>query len=78
MATKPSTDRMTTREIYMRHVDQNGKSSVQSHFVWDADLFVAARKEEAKAANAKETDEAKRHCYVEQITQDDYRKAMSK
>lgn len=78
MATAATNDRMSTREIFTRHVDGEGKSSVRSSFVWDADKWIAARKDEARIANEKEADPAKRHAYVEQISKEEYQKGRSK
>jgi hypothetical protein len=54
------------RDIYLRHTDKNGKSYVQQHRVWDAGRFVAAQ----LAAAVNEGGKA----FVQQITEDQYRK----
>lgn len=35
-------------EIYVKHTSKNGSSHVQTHRVWDAERFMAARSAEAR------------------------------
>lgn len=40
-------------EIYVRHTSKDGSSYVQEHRVWDADRFMAARKDEVSRQAAR-------------------------
>lgn len=40
-------------EIYVRHTDKSGSSHAQTHRVWDAERFMAARIAEAKKEGGK-------------------------
>lgn len=63
-----------TREIYVRHTDTSGKSHVMSHFVWDADKFLASLKEAAQKVNADVKGDKPRKAGAEQITKEQYLK----
>lgn len=39
---------MTGKDIKVKHVDRDGKSRVQTHRVWDADLFIKTRQAELR------------------------------
>lgn len=69
---------MTTRDLWMRHTDVNGKSYVAEHRVWDAVRFVAARQQEAAMLNDKQTPGQPRLAAAEQITEEQYRKEKTK
>jgi hypothetical protein len=66
---------MTTRSVYLRHTDTSGASYVAEHFVWDADRFLAARQQAAKAVNDDQKPGQPRLAKVEQITHSQYLKA---
>lgn len=68
---------MTTREVYARHTDTNGKAYVASHIVWDAERYFAARSTEAANLNADQKPGAPRLAKCEQITREQYRKEKS-
>lgn len=61
-----------TREIYARHTDCSGKTYVSSHWVWDADLFIAARRSDAEKANEKQEAGKPRLARFDQITQEQF------
>lgn len=63
-----------SRYIWVRHTDVNGKSHVDAHLVWDAQLYLAARQKEADKLNADQKDGAPRRAGVQQITEDQYQK----
>ena len=41
-----------SRDLWLRSTDEKGAVTRSHHRVWDADLFIAARKEEAAKLNA--------------------------
>ncbi|MFN3731330.1 hypothetical protein [Comamonas testosteroni] len=51
-------------EIYVRHTSKDGSSYVQEHRVWDADRFMAARRDDV----AKEGG----HAAVQQLTHEQF------
>jgi hypothetical protein len=53
------------KTIYLRHTDKEGHQHVMEHRVWDADLFVSTRSDEARKAGG----EAK----IETITSEQYK-----
>lgn len=60
------------RDLYARHTDVNGKTSVQVHRVWDGTVFLAARQRDCDKANSEQkTGEPRRAC-IEQITREQY------
>lgn len=62
------------RDIFMRYTGGDGKSYVQFHRVWNADLFEAARRDESSKlalAEIEKTGKAGRH-KAERITEDAY------
>lgn len=63
---------MVARDLYLRHTGTDGKSFVQCHRVWDADLFLTTKAHEADEANAKVRDGKPRFATVEVITRDEY------
>lgn len=67
-----------TREIYLRHIGPTGESYNASHFVWDADRFIASQQAAAAALNADQKKGAPRLAKVEQITQEQYTKERTK
>ena len=60
------------RDVFLRHTGPDGKSYVQQHRCWDADVFIASQHKAAADVNAKEKDSAKRNAKVEQITDTQY------
>lgn len=62
------------RDPYIRHTDVNGKSTPESHRVWDADIFLAARRRDCQKANSEQKDGLPGKAGVEQITRDQYLK----
>lgn len=63
------------RDIYMRHADTDGRSYVQCHRVWNADIFVAARNYDNGVLNIEARNSGKpANARSEQITEDQYRK----
>lgn len=68
-------NRISTRDIWLRHTATNGKSHVQEHRVWDGDKFVKSQQADAADMNAKVKDPAPRNAKVEQITEEQYRAA---
>lgn len=69
-----STSSMTGLTIYMRHTDTNGHRTVREHRVWDKDLFVNARTDEALQANRKVKQGEPAKARAEQITREQYLK----
>lgn len=67
-----------TREIYVRHTDTNGAFHVMSHFVWDADKFVAGLKEATSKVNEAQKPGEPRKANAEQITHEQYLKEHTK
>ncbi len=65
-------EKLTTREIHMRHTSVTGSSYVRHHIVHDADKFIAARKAEARKLNADQEDGDPRMAKVELITPEQY------
>jgi hypothetical protein len=65
-------DRMSTRDIHIRHTATDGKSHVLDHRVWDSAKFVASLQREASNLNADSKDPTKRQAKVELITEDQY------
>lgn len=63
-----------TREIYLRHIGVSGASYSQSHFVWDADRFIASQQAAAEAVNADQKPGQPRLAKVEQITHEQYQR----
>ena len=57
------------RAIWMRYTNQDGKSHVVEHQVWDKDIFLATREDEAAGERARGNTKVK----AEQITQEQYR-----
>lgn len=51
-------------EIYVRHTSKDGSSYVQEHRVWDADRFMATRKDEVKQAGG--------HAVLQQLTREQF------
>lgn len=66
-------DRMSTRDIHIRHTAGNGKSHVQEHRVWDGAKFFDTLQREAVNLNADQKDPTQRQAKVEQITEEQYR-----
>lgn len=62
-------DLLAGRDVYVRHTDINGHSSVDSHRVWDIGLFMAARERDCAKAN---TENKGGKARVEQITKPQY------
>lgn len=67
-------DSIVCRDIHLRHTAPDGTSHVQQHRVWDAERFLAARRDEAKQLNAAQEGDAPRLAKVELITPEQYRK----
>ncbi len=67
-----------TREIYVRHTDTSGQSHVMSHFVWNADKFIAELKEAAQKVNDDQQPGKPRKAAAEQITHEQYLKERTK
>ena len=40
-------------DIYVRHIDKDGRSCIQQHRVWDGERFMAARQAEARKEGGK-------------------------
>ena len=59
------------RTIWMRYTDNDGGSHVMEHIVWDKDLFLSRRADEA-ANEARNKPNGKAR--AEQISEDDYRR----
>ena len=66
-------DRMSTRDIHVRHTAGDGKSHVQEHRVWDGAKFIDTLQREAAKQNADAKDPTHRQAKVEQITEAQYR-----
>lgn len=49
-----------TRQIWVAYTDCEGGTHTTDHFVWDSEAFLAARKKECDAANAKFQSEHKK------------------
>lgn len=47
-----TTTELQARDLYLKHTDTNGKTTVQCHRVWDADRFFFARQGDCHKANA--------------------------
>lgn len=47
------TTELMSRDLYLLTHDENGKPTLSHHFVWDGDRFMAARRADAAALNAK-------------------------
>lgn len=58
------------RDLYVRHTDENGKTVVREHRVWDADRFLSSQQAEAKKTGGKAA--------VQQVTREDYLKERTK
>lgn len=67
---------ITTYVLYARHTGVDGNTYVQEHVVWDKDLFIAARQQEAVQANIKASNRGLAR--FEQITQEQYNKEKGK
>ena len=66
------------RDIFMRHTGTDGRSYVQCHRVWNADIFVAARRYDAGVLNVEAKNQGQpANARSEQITEDQYRKERS-
>lgn len=65
-------EKITTREIHLRHTSASGDSYVAHHIVHDADKFLAARQAEAKKLNAEQPKGEPRLAKVELITPEQY------
>lgn len=57
------------RDVYIRHTDVNGKSTVNLHRVWDIGLFMEARLRDCAKVNAEHKGGK---ANVEQVTRDQY------
>lgn len=66
-------DRISTRDIHIRHTAGNGKTHVQSHRVWDGAKFFDTLQREAVNLNAAQRDPSQCQAKVEMITEDQYR-----
>lgn len=66
-------DRMSTRDIHIRHTATDGKAHVQEHRVWDGAKFFDSLQREASKQNAESKKPAERLAKVEQITEEQYR-----
>lgn len=44
---------MVGTDLYLKHVDVEGKAHLSRHRVWDAERFLTARQQEAAAENVK-------------------------
>lgn len=61
------------RDIYLRHTDGNGNSTVQCHRVWDAERFIASQVAMAKNESSKAYADDKPYMHkVEQVLESDY------
>lgn len=69
---------ITTRDIWMRHTNVDGKSYVAEHRVWDADRFVASQQRAAANLNADQKPGRPRLAKAEQITEEQYLKERTK
>ncbi len=67
-------DRMTCRDIWLRHTSTDGKSHVQCHRVWDAERFVASQQQAAQNLNDKVEGDGPRKASVQQITEEQFNK----
>lgn len=74
-ATTAPAGTLTCRDLYLRHTDTQGRSTVTLHRVWDADRFLAARVAEAAKANADVKGDEPRKAAVAIATEADYRAA---
>ncbi|MES2910573.1 MAG: hypothetical protein V4718_04245 [Pseudomonadota bacterium] len=74
---------MTTRTIFVRSTDTEGKSYTSEHLVWKtdekdgADLFIAARQKDAADLNAKSKNPNQRKAKAEIVTRETYLKEKS-
>ncbi len=66
-------NRISTRDMFIRHTAGDGKKHVQQHRVWDGAKFVASLQRDADKQNAEAKDPSQRQAGVEQITEDQYR-----
>ena len=57
-------------QIYLKTTPPGESAVITWHMVWDAELFIAARKAEALAAAAKDK---KKPSAIEQATEEEYR-----
>lgn len=61
-------------DLFMRHTDVNGKTTVQMHRTWDKARSIASREDDAARENSKQKPDEPRLAKVEQITEDQYQK----
>lgn len=62
----------TARDLYLRHTDTNGHSTVQLHRVWSVEKFLAAEHAAAAKLNSEQKGDEPRLAAVQQITRDQY------
>lgn len=63
-----------SRTIYIEWTDTDGKKVYREHQVWDAEIFMQARKKEAQMLNEKAKNEKlPAQASVRQITRDEYK-----
>jgi hypothetical protein len=67
-----TTDTLIGRDIFVRHTDKDGHSSVQQHRVWDAERFIASLQAATAKVNADERGGGTRLAKATQITHDQY------
>lgn len=69
---------MVGQDLYLRHTDENGRSHVVEHRVWDAETFLTACQRAANKVNEQQPDPAKRMAAVTLATREDYLKERAR